>query len=114
MIISQLFKKEICKEVLKNSGQENNKKTVDAIFLAVNNDRFLFELQNNKIVIFVTWSIPQNINGRNIVFIENLWIDPEYRKRKYLVSIRTIFRRMFPNTIGIWFNRKKQKMIERS
>jgi hypothetical protein len=114
LIISQILKIEICKEVLEKLGNSHDKNHVDTLVLSVMNDRFLFELQNNEIVAFVTWKNPQIINGKNTVFIENLWIDPRYRNFKYGLKIRTLLRNMFKDTKGIWFNRRKQKMIERS
>lgn len=114
MIVSQIFKKEICKDMLNKSGQSSNKNTVNGICSAVMGDRFLYELENNDLVAFVTWELPQSIDGKNKVFVENLWIDPRHRNGKYLLRIRTLLRNMFRDTSGIWFNRKKQVLIERS
>lgn len=112
-MIGNSIKIEICKEVLIKSGQSNNKDVIDSIAESVMNDRFIFELNNNEVIVFVTWKVPQEIDGKNKIFINNLWIDSRYRNKDYVLKIRTSLRNIFGNTSGVWFNRKKQKMIER-
>ena len=112
-MIETNIKIEIAKEVLIKSGFVNDKKVVDSIGEAVRDNRFIFELDSNKVVMFVSWLKPQIIENKNTLFVNNLWIDSEYRNREYVIRIRTILRKKFPNTKAIWFNRKKQKLVER-
>ena len=113
MIVSQIFKREICKEVLQKSGFDNDKKAFDSVVAAVMNDRFLFQLDNNEVIVFVSWEKPQIVDVKRKVFVNNFWIDPRYRNGRYSFKIRTTLRNMFKDTKGIWFNRKKQKLVER-
>lgn len=107
------IKIEICKEVIEKSGQGNDKRFIDSLALAVMQDRFLFELKNNEVIAFVTWEIPQSIDGKLKIFVENLWVDNMYRNGIYTLKIRTLLRNMFKDTRGVWFNRKKQKIVDR-
>ena len=111
-MIDTSLKYNICKDVINKSGQ-NNKRTIDVIANAVINDRFLYQIENNELVAFVTWEEPQYVDGKKKVFIENLWIDPNYRNSNYVLKIRTILRSIFKDTRAIWFNRRKQEIIER-
>lgn len=111
-MICDKIKIEILKEVITKSGFDNNKEIIDSMADAVIKGNFLFQLIDNEVVKFVTW-IPQEIDGKNKVFVNNLWIDPRYRDCNTLLGIRKILRNMFKGSKFIWFNRRKQKLIER-
>lgn len=102
----------ICKEVLIKSGFDKNRRVIDSIANAVMKDYFLIERENNKIIKFVSW-IPQLIEGKNKIFVNNLWIDSNYRGKDTILFIRKILRERFKNSRFIWFNRKNKKLIDR-
>lgn len=111
-MIGDKIKIEICKEVLQKSGFDKNKDVVDSVANAVMRGDFLFELQDNEVIKFVTWQ-SQTIDGKKKTFVGNLWIDPRYRNRDSILEIRTHLRNILKDSRWIWFNRKKQKIVER-
>ncbi len=80
----------------------------------IKNDRFFIEYNADKIVLFLTWE-DNLIDGKRYIFVNNLWIEPEYRSSKTLTRIRFSLKYLLQDVYKFyWFNRKKQKMIYRS
>lgn len=105
-MIDTKIKIEILKEVIIKSGMSNNKDVIDSMAEAVKNNNFLFEIIDNEVVKFVTW-YPTG----DKILVNNLWVDSKYRHKDSLLIIRKYLRNLYKT--GVWFNRKKQKMIER-
>lgn len=112
-MIANQIKVEILKEVLIKSGFDKDKNVIDSMAECVMNDRFLFELENNEVIAFVTWEKPQEVDSKKWVFVNNLWIDSRYRNRDIVIRIRTQLRNILKDTRATWFNRKKQKSVDR-
>lgn len=112
-MIANQIKIEILKEVLVKSGFDKDKNVIDSMAECVINDRFLFELNNNEVIAFVTWEEPQEIDNKKLVFVNNLWIDDKYKNRDIVLRIRTQLRNILKVDRYTWFNRKKQKSVDR-
>ena len=111
-MIGTLIKIEILKEVIQKNNLFKSKEIVDYIAQCVKEGRFLFELRNNEVIKFLTWE-EQNQNGKLYIFISNLWVEPKYRNKNSLNMIRGKLKGIYKNARFIWFDRKKQKLIER-
>lgn len=87
---------------------------VRSIANAIREDRCIFQMQGGELKFFLSFEI-DNIEGKNHVFFQNLWVSPELRLTKVLVCLKPTLRKLFPTAHKFyWFNRKKQKMIERA
>lgn len=105
-MIGSYFKIEILKEVLVKSGMSHRKDVIESMAEAVRKNNFLYEIYNNEIIKFVTW-YPTG----DKILVNNLWIDPRHRNKDSLWIIRNNLRSLYKS--AFWFNRKKNKMIER-
>lgn len=112
-MIDTKIKIEIAKEVITKLGQTSNKVVIDCIAESMLDNRFVFELQDNEVVAFVCWEKIKIIDNKKFVFIRDLFIDPRYKNKGYVIKIRTVLRNLLKCDKYVWVNRKTQKLIER-
>lgn len=101
-------------DIVKRADVINDKDAVISIADCIKNNRFFIEYNEGKIVIFLTWE-DNLIDGKRYIFINNLWIEPEYRNKQTLVRVRTALKYLLKYVYKFyWHNRKKDKVIYRS
>lgn len=77
---------------------------------AIEKGNFYVVGTNNKILKFLTWSEDQTDKGL-YVFVNNLWIDKEFRSKDTLLEIRDLLRGLYPNAINFyWHNNRRDKL----
>lgn len=112
MTIEEKYK--LAMEIVTKQDVPKSKDVVSSIAEGIDSGRFLYELSESKIVLFLTWEDSQ-IDGKRYIFVNNLWIDPTYRSAKTLTRVRTVLKYLLKGVHKFyWFNREKQKMIYRS
>lgn len=96
-----------------NKSGFTDKDAVQSIAECINNNRFVFEVINRDIVLFLTWH-DDLIDGKKHIFFNNLWIEPKYRNYKSLIKLRKIFRILLKDASKYyWFNSRREKVINR-
>lgn len=100
--------------IIKRADVAADKEAVISIADCIKNDRFFYEIVEGKIVLFLTWE-DNLIDRKRYIFVNNLWVDPNYRSAKTLVRIRGALKYLLKNVYKFyWHNRKKDKVIYRS
>lgn len=100
-------------EIIKKYGVEKDQDIVVSIAESIKNNRFFVEYSQGKMILFITWH-DDIIDGKHKIFLNNLWIEPEYRNRNTLTRLRRVSKYLFKNVDKFyWFNLKKQKLIDR-
>ncbi len=114
-MLSELeIKYNLAKDILSKDGVPRDLKTVESIANGIKNNRFFIKNINNEISLFLTWE-ENYINGKKYIFVNNLWIDPGFRKSKSLLEVRNHLKIILKDVYKFyWFNRRKQRMIYRS
>lgn len=101
-------------DVIKRANIESDKDVILSIADCIKNNRFFVEYHVGNMILFLTWE-DNLIDGKRYIFVNNLWIEPNYRSYKSLVKIRGALKYLLKNVYKFyWFNREKQKMIYRS
>lgn len=93
-----------------NIWKVKTKEEVESIADCILNNRFIFEYRDDHLVKFLSWEV-HSIRGTQYVFFNNLLIDRDNRDKKFLLSLRKLFRGK--NVKFWWRNRKREKFIER-
>ena len=97
-------------EALELGGVRINDKEslLDNLRSSIYENRLRFIFNNDKKVIgFFTWEEFKRLKGLRI-FINNLFVMPEYRKHNQLFKLRKFFREMYPDAnLFYWRNRKR-------
>lgn len=100
-------------DIIKRFNAENNKDVVISVSEGIKNERFFYELYEGNVVLFLTWE-DNFIDGKRYIFVNNLWIDPSYRKANTLSRLRILKKYLFKGVHNFyWFNKEKEKMIYR-
>lgn len=101
-------------DIIQRSGVDKDKEIVLSIADSIKNDRFFIETTDDKVILFLTWE-DNLIDEKRYIFVNNLWIDPEFRKVTSLLKIKTCLKMILRNVYKFyWHNRQKDKMIYRS
>lgn len=100
-------------DIINRWGADKNKEIAVSIAEGIKNDKFFIEYSDGKIVLFLTWK-DNLIDRKRYIFINNLWIEPEYRNSKTLLRLRKIAKYLLGDVYKFyWHNYKKDKMIYR-
>lgn len=111
MLIEEKYN--LAMEIVHKKDVPKDIETAESIAEGIKNDRFFIEIVDKKIVLFLTWK-DNLIDNKRYIFINNLWIDPEFRKSTSLLKIKKYLKMILDNVYRFyWFNREKQKMIYR-
>lgn len=99
--------------IIKKVGLEEDRNSILSIVECVKENRFLVALSDNKIVIFLTWE-DNKIEGKRYIFVNNLWVEPEYRNSTTLTRIRIVLKYLLKNVYKFyWHNKKRDKIVYR-
>lgn len=100
-------------DIIKKYKAEEDKGIVLSIANSIKENRFFVEYREEKIVLFITWQ-EENIDGKKRIFLNNLWVEENYRNKNTLTRLRKVRKYLFRGINKFyWFNRKKQKLIDR-
>lgn len=101
-------------DIITRTGYQNDKDIALSIAEGIKKNQFFVEYNSGNMVLFLTWE-DNKIDGKRYIFVNNLWIEPNYRSKNTLVRIRSALKFLLKNVYKFyWFNREKQKMIYRS
>ena len=91
----------------------DNKEDVISIAQGIKEDRFLVEYDGTTVALFLTWK-DNLIDGKRYIFVNNCWVEPEYRNYKTLLKAKTLLKYILGDVYKFyWHNRKKNKMVYR-
>jgi len=100
-------------DIIKRAGIQDNEDAVLSIADCVKHDRFFYEVNQGKIVVFLTWE-DNRIDGKRYIFVNNCWVEPSYRSQNVLVRVRTALKYVLGDVYKFyWHDRKKDKLIYR-
>lgn len=100
-------------KIIDVTNSYNNKDACESIATCIRDDRFLVEIKNEEIILFVTWE-QDIIDGKEKIYVNNCWIDKKHRKPNSLLMLRKIFRDKLNKDGNLWWhNTKRDKLVER-
>lgn len=104
----------VAMDIIQRAGFQDDKEVIFSIASCIKHNRFFIEYDQGNIAIFLTWE-DNLIDNKRYIFVNNLWIEPNYRSIKTLIRVRNVLRYILGKVHKFyWFNREKQKMIYRS
>ena len=100
-------------DIIKRAGVSDNQDAVLSIAECVKDERFFYEMSEGKIVLFLTWE-DNIIDNKRYIFVNNCWIEPEYRGQTTLVRARTALKYILGNVYRFyWHDKKRDKVVYR-
>lgn len=93
--------------VLRQTDVPKDDETINSIKNAVYEGRFYAVGMEEKLLKFLTWQEDHIDNGLYI-FVNNLWVNKDFRNKNALLEIRKILRFIYPSAVKFyWHNRRR-------